>query len=123
MLKIKTIINFYFYLGSKWLTTDKGDVMGGSSFFFFPIIMLSFDLGFLLERYLYVKIPFLIYLILSAILVIPIYKYYKKDNRGDFIIDKYENSKYNKWYMLMFFALLYFIVFESITFGFIYVIS
>ena len=31
MLAVKKIINFYFYLGSKWLTDGKGDVFPDSS--------------------------------------------------------------------------------------------
>ena len=123
MLAVKKNINFYFYLGSKWLTDGKGDVFGGSFFFFFPILLLSFDFGFLFEILFSTKIPVLVYIIVSCILVLPIYKYYKKDNIGDLIITQYEHTKYNKWYILMLYALIYFIIMFSITFGFIIIMT
>lgn len=107
------IVNIYYWVSSKGATFSvRGDVLAGILGFVLPIFLILFVFKFLLTHCFALNVPIIIVVVGAIILDIPIYRYYKKNNRGKIIINYYDDKRINKWYYValleMFFVFLFF---------------
>lgn len=110
---IKKIINIYFWTGSKTVPgySLKGDWFMGVMSFFLPFYFLLLIISYYIEKIHMIKTPILVLIILSILLTIPIYFYYKQDDRGQKIIDYSDGKKINKRSIVVFIFTLYIVSF------------
>lgn len=116
---MRFLIKLYLWVSSKTSSgfVFKGDLTSGSLGFAIPIYILMIAVAHPIEKIFRIDILDFILLFVSILLTFPIYFYYKKNGRGQSIIDYYDNHKINKWYYVVLLSILYYLFFGGIVFG------
>lgn len=116
---MRLLIKLYLWVSSKSSSgfVFKGDLTSGSLGFAIPIYILMIAVAHPIEKIFRIDIPYFILLFVSILLTFPIYFYYKKNGRGQSIIDYYDHHKINKWYYVVLLSILYYLFFGGIFFG------
>ena len=101
---MRLLIKLYLWVSSK---SSSGFVFKGD------LIAVAHPI----EKIFRIDILDFILLFVSILLTFPIYFYYKKNGRGQSIIDYYDHHKINKWYYVVLLSILYYLFFGGIFFG------
>ena len=112
---MRLLIKLYLWVSSKSSSgfAFKGDLKSGSLGFAIPIYALMIAVAYPIEKIFRIDIPYFILLFVSILLTFPIYFYYKKNGRGQSIIDYYDHHKINKWYYVVLLSILYYLFLEG----------
>ena len=115
---MRLLIKLYLWVSSKSSSgfVFKGDLKSGSLGFAIPIYILMIAVAHPIEKIFRIDILDFILLFVSILLTFPIYFYYKKNGRGQSIIDYYDHHKINKWYYVVLLSILYYLFFGGIFF-------
>lgn len=94
---MRLLIKLYLWVSSKSSSgfVFKGDLTSGSLGFAIPIYILMIAVAHPIEKIFRIDILDFILLFVSILLTFPIYFYYKKNGRGQSIIDYYDHHKIN----------------------------
>ena len=89
---------------------EEGDWRGGVIAFCFPFWCLWIIIAHLIKRLFLVEIHISILVILSILPTIALYFYYRKDKKGQAIINCYNLSKLNKRYIVCCIGVIYYLL-------------
>ena len=89
---------------------EEGDWRGGVIAFSFPFWCLWIIIAHLIKRLFLVEIHISILVILTVLQTIALYFYYRKDNKGQAIINRYNLSKLNKRYIVCCIGVIYYLL-------------
>ena len=107
-LQMKRMFELFFYACSKWrFPDDRGSVSNAVFFgFWFPLI-IAFGYGFgIINELFHIKASPIVVLLIVLLFQTLLFFYYKNTGKGEKIISYYEQTKYNKWYRLLFIFIL-----------------
>ena len=103
----------YFWVCSKGVTFSKsGDMEPGVIGLVLPIFLVVDLFLYFLSSCFQINIPMALVIFIAVVLDIPVFLFFKKNNKGKKIIKYYDRKKFNKWYYValleMFFVFLFF---------------
>ena len=106
------IVDLYLWVLSKMAPgyDEEGDWRGGVIAFSFPFWCLWMIIARLIRRLFLVEIHISILVILTVLQTIALYFYYRKDNKGQAIINRYNLSKLNKRYIVCCIGVIYYLL-------------
>ena len=106
------IVDLYLWVWSKMAPgyDEEGDWRGGVIAFSFPFWCLWMIIARLIRRLFLVEIHISILVILTVLQTIALYFYYRKDNKGQAIINRYNLSKLNKRYIVCCIGVIYYLL-------------
>ena len=106
------IVDLYLWVWSKIAPgyDEEGDWRGGVIAFSFPFWCLWMIIARLIRRLFLVEIHISILVILTVLQTIALYFYYRKDNKGQAIINRYNLSKLNKRYIVCCIGVIYYLL-------------
>lgn len=112
------IVDLYLWVWSKMAPgyDEEGDWRGGVIAFSFPFWCLWIIIAHLINRLFLVEIHISILVILSVLQTIALYFYYRKDNKGQAIINRYNLSKLNKRYIVCCIGVIYYLLLAMFLF-------
>lgn len=112
------IVDLYLWVWSKMAPgyDEEGDWRGGVIAFCFPFWCLWIIIAHLINRLFLVEIHISILVILSVLQTIALYFYYRKDNKGQAIINHYNLSKLNKRYIVCCIGVIYYLLLAMFLF-------
>lgn len=118
MKTIKKIIDIYLWVWSKMAPgyDEEGDWRGGVIAFSFPFWCLWMIIAHLIRRLFLVEIHISILVILTVLQTIALYFYYRKDKKGQAIINCYNLSKLNKRYIVCCIGVIYYLLLAMFLF-------
>lgn len=105
---MKRMFELFFYACSKWrFPDDRGSVYSAVFFgFWFPLI-IAFGYGFgIINELFHIEASPIVVLLIVLLFQTFLFFYYKNTGKGEKIISYYEQTKYNKWYRLLFIFIL-----------------
>lgn len=95
---------------------EEGDWRGGVIAFSFPFWCLWIIIAHLIKRLFLVEIHISILVILTVLQTIALNFYYRKDNKGQAIINRYNLSKLNKRYIVCCIGAIYYLLLAMFLF-------
>lgn len=112
------IVDLYLWVWSKMAPgyDEEGDWRGGVIAFCFPFWCLWIIIAHLINRLFLVEIHISILVILTVLQTIALYFYYRKDNKGQAIINRYNLSKLNKRYIVCCIGAIYYLLLAMFLF-------
>lgn len=112
------IVDLYLWVWSKMAPgyDEEGDWRGGVIAFSFPFWCLWMIIARLIRRLFLVEIHISILVILTVLQTIALYFYYRKDNKGQAIINRYNLSKLNKRYIVCCIGVIYYLLLAMFLF-------
>lgn len=112
------IVDLYLWVWSKMAPgyDEEGDWRGGVIAFSFPFWCLWIIIAHLIKRLFLVEIHISILVILTVLQTIALYFYYRKDNKGQAIINRYNLSKLNKRYIVCCIGVIYYLLLAMFLF-------
>lgn len=112
------IVDLYLWVWSKMAPgyDEEGDWRGGVIAFSFPFWCLWIIIAHLIKRLFLVEIHISILVILTVLQTIALYFYYRKDNKGQAIINRYNLSKLNKRYIVCCIGAIYYLLLAMFLF-------
>ena len=118
MKTIKKIVDIYLWVWSKMAPgyDEEGDWRGAVIAFSFPFWCLWIIIAHLIKRLFLVEIHISILVILTVLQTIALYFYYRKDNKGQAIINRYNLSKLNKRYIVCCIGVIYYLLLAMFLF-------
>ena len=94
---------FYFYINGKIQDggSEGGSVSSGAFGFIFPIAPASFGICKAIRDFYNIEIYPKYIMIMVIFILVCIYLFYRRNDKGNKIFRKYDNKKINKWYYIL----------------------
>ena len=94
---------FYFYINGKIQDggSEGGSVSSGAFGFIFPIAPASFGICKAIGDFYNIEIYPKYIMIMVIFILVCIYLFYRRNDKGNKIFRKYDNKKINKWYYIL----------------------
>lgn len=116
VLKMKKIIDLYFYIASTF-RSNTPSMLCAIAGFSIPVLYIVLLAKRFLEKVFIIKIQDAVSVAAIGILLCLIWLFYKKNDRGKMVVAYYNQTRLRKWYIVLLLGFVYYVCYTVIFFA------